>query len=185
MLSSLLLSFPVTPTHTECLLSYYLHRHKVKDNKEKQTLPTVIPSEHRQCIRKTINHKMQPEINILWHLNCVVCSSNLMIGFFITCLIILTAVMFVSTVYCCFGVSSLCLWWTKSACKPDASCSSNTSLFSCVIRDGSDFRVFGFVLFFTIMQFCRISQMSPRTEKDWLLFLYVELQYQTSKRHIC
>uniref|UniRef100_A0A3Q1GZY1 Adenylate cyclase type 5 n=1 Tax=Acanthochromis polyacanthus TaxID=80966 RepID=A0A3Q1GZY1_9TELE len=30
--------------------------------------------------------------------------SRLMIGFFITCLIILTAVMFVSAVYCCFGI---------------------------------------------------------------------------------
>ncbi|XP_076012816.1 adenylate cyclase type 5-like [Genypterus blacodes] len=30
--------------------------------------------------------------------------SSLMIGFFVTCLIILMAVMFVSTVYCCFGV---------------------------------------------------------------------------------
>ncbi|KAM3607994.1 uncharacterized protein V6R79_017332 [Siganus canaliculatus] len=30
--------------------------------------------------------------------------SYLMIGFFITCLIILTAVMFISTVYCCFGL---------------------------------------------------------------------------------
>ncbi|KAI3356071.1 hypothetical protein L3Q82_017336 [Scortum barcoo] len=34
----------------------------------------------------------------------IVPPSNLMIGFFITCLIILTAVMFVSTVYCCFGL---------------------------------------------------------------------------------
>ncbi|XP_029981554.1 adenylate cyclase type 5 isoform X1 [Sphaeramia orbicularis] len=30
--------------------------------------------------------------------------SNLMIGFFVTCLIILAAVMFVSAVYCCFGL---------------------------------------------------------------------------------
>lgn len=29
-----------------------------------------------------------------------------MMGFFISCLIILMAVMFISTVYCCFGVSS-------------------------------------------------------------------------------
>uniref|UniRef100_A0A7N9AMA0 Adenylate cyclase type 5 n=1 Tax=Mastacembelus armatus TaxID=205130 RepID=A0A7N9AMA0_9TELE len=35
----------------------------------------------------------------------IVPPSSLMIGFFITCLIILTAVMFVSAVYCCFGVS--------------------------------------------------------------------------------
>lgn len=34
----------------------------------------------------------------------VPCSSSLMIGFFITCLIILMAIMFVSTVYCCYGV---------------------------------------------------------------------------------
>ncbi|XP_049450012.1 adenylate cyclase type 5 isoform X1 [Epinephelus fuscoguttatus] len=34
----------------------------------------------------------------------IVPPSGLMIGFFITCLIILTAVMFVSTVYCCFGI---------------------------------------------------------------------------------
>ncbi|KAK2840116.1 hypothetical protein Q5P01_013856, partial [Channa striata] len=33
----------------------------------------------------------------------IVPPSSLMIGFFITCLIILTAVMFVSAVYCCFG----------------------------------------------------------------------------------
>lgn len=39
----------------------------------------------------------------------VPCSSNLMIGFFITCLIILMAIMFVSTVYCCYGVRPLCL----------------------------------------------------------------------------
>uniref|UniRef100_A0A669BYR0 Adenylate cyclase type 5 n=1 Tax=Oreochromis niloticus TaxID=8128 RepID=A0A669BYR0_ORENI len=34
----------------------------------------------------------------------IVPPSRLMIGFFITCLIILTAVMFVSAVYCCFGI---------------------------------------------------------------------------------
>ncbi|XP_065818116.1 adenylate cyclase type 5 [Labrus bergylta] len=34
----------------------------------------------------------------------IVPPSGLMIGFFITCFIILTAVMFVSTVYCCFGL---------------------------------------------------------------------------------
>uniref|UniRef100_A0A3B4XG65 Adenylate cyclase type 5 n=1 Tax=Seriola lalandi dorsalis TaxID=1841481 RepID=A0A3B4XG65_SERLL len=34
----------------------------------------------------------------------IVPPSSLMIGFFITCLIILTAVMFVSAVYCCFGL---------------------------------------------------------------------------------
>ncbi|KAM9850612.1 adenylate cyclase type 5 [Aulostomus maculatus] len=34
----------------------------------------------------------------------IVPPSSLMIGFFITCLIILTAVMIVSTVYCCFGL---------------------------------------------------------------------------------
>uniref|UniRef100_A0AAQ5ZAH5 Adenylate cyclase type 5 n=1 Tax=Amphiprion ocellaris TaxID=80972 RepID=A0AAQ5ZAH5_AMPOC len=34
----------------------------------------------------------------------IVPSSRLMIGFFITCLIILMAVMFVSAVYCCFGI---------------------------------------------------------------------------------
>lgn len=39
----------------------------------------------------------------------VPCSSSLMIGFFITCLIILMAIMFVSTVYCCYGVRPLCL----------------------------------------------------------------------------
>lgn len=43
------------------------------------------------------------------HAVCVLCSSNLMIGFFITCLIILLAVMFISTVYCCFGVRLACL----------------------------------------------------------------------------
>uniref|UniRef100_A0A7N6A5A5 Adenylate cyclase type 5 n=1 Tax=Anabas testudineus TaxID=64144 RepID=A0A7N6A5A5_ANATE len=37
----------------------------------------------------------------------IVPPSDLMIGFFVTCFIILTAVMFVSAVYCCFGVSSL------------------------------------------------------------------------------
>uniref|UniRef100_A0A3Q2QRW0 Adenylate cyclase type 5 n=1 Tax=Fundulus heteroclitus TaxID=8078 RepID=A0A3Q2QRW0_FUNHE len=35
----------------------------------------------------------------------IVPTSNLMIGFFITCFIILTGVMFISAVYCCFGVS--------------------------------------------------------------------------------
>ncbi|XP_053732113.1 adenylate cyclase type 5 isoform X1 [Synchiropus splendidus] len=34
----------------------------------------------------------------------IVPPSNLKIGFFVTCLIILTVVMFVSTVYCCFGL---------------------------------------------------------------------------------
>uniref|UniRef100_A0AAX7VUI8 Adenylate cyclase type 5 n=1 Tax=Astatotilapia calliptera TaxID=8154 RepID=A0AAX7VUI8_ASTCA len=34
----------------------------------------------------------------------IVPPSRLMIGFFVTCLIILTAVMFVSAVYCCFGI---------------------------------------------------------------------------------
>lgn len=32
------------------------------------------------------------------------CSFKAMAGFFISCLIILVAVMFISTVYCCFGV---------------------------------------------------------------------------------
>lgn len=31
-----------------------------------------------------------------------------MIGFFITCLVILMAIMFVSTVYCCYGVRPAC-----------------------------------------------------------------------------
>uniref|UniRef100_A0A8C6L7H2 Adenylate cyclase type 5 n=1 Tax=Nothobranchius furzeri TaxID=105023 RepID=A0A8C6L7H2_NOTFU len=35
----------------------------------------------------------------------VIMPSRLMIGFFITCFIILVAVMFISAVYCCFGVS--------------------------------------------------------------------------------
>ncbi|XP_073330307.1 adenylate cyclase type 5 [Pagrus major] len=34
----------------------------------------------------------------------IVPASNLMMGFFVTCLIILMAVMFISTVYCCFGL---------------------------------------------------------------------------------
>ncbi|KAJ0005984.1 hypothetical protein NQD34_015878 [Periophthalmus magnuspinnatus] len=34
----------------------------------------------------------------------IVPHSSLMVGFFITCLIILTAVMFVSTIYCCYGL---------------------------------------------------------------------------------
>lgn len=32
------------------------------------------------------------------------CSFKAMAGFFISCLVILLAVMFISTVYCCFGV---------------------------------------------------------------------------------
>ncbi|XP_060944634.1 adenylate cyclase type 5 [Limanda limanda] len=39
----------------------------------------------------------------------IVPPSSLMIGFFITCLIILTAVMFVSAVYCCFGLFPVAL----------------------------------------------------------------------------
>ncbi|XP_008303526.1 adenylate cyclase type 5-like [Stegastes partitus] len=39
----------------------------------------------------------------------IVPPSRLMIGFFITCLIILTAVMFVSAVYCCFGIFPVAL----------------------------------------------------------------------------
>ncbi|KAJ0069999.1 hypothetical protein NL108_000237, partial [Boleophthalmus pectinirostris] len=34
----------------------------------------------------------------------IVPHSSLMVGFFVTCLIILTAVMFVSTIYCCYGL---------------------------------------------------------------------------------
>ncbi|XP_054471102.1 adenylate cyclase type 5 [Anoplopoma fimbria] len=39
----------------------------------------------------------------------IVPSSSLMIGFFVTCLVVLTAVMFVSTVYCCFGLFPVAL----------------------------------------------------------------------------
>lgn len=45
---------------------------------------------------------------------CPPCSSGVMMGFFISCLVILMAVMFISTVYCCFGVS--CCLATPSPC---------------------------------------------------------------------
>lgn len=38
-----------------------------------------------------------------------------MIGFFITCLIILMAIMFVSTVYCCYGVRPVCVFYANGS----------------------------------------------------------------------
>lgn len=65
--------------------------------------------------KQTTNHKTSGQKQTLCVTNRVVCSSRLMMGFFITCLIILMAVMFISTVYCCFGVSDLLKIWFDHA----------------------------------------------------------------------
>ena len=82
---------------------FTVYQRTVKGSEEKQMLlPTAQPNK-----QQTTNNKPQDtgQKQTLCVTNRVVCSSRLMMGFFITCLIILMAVMFISTVYCCFGVS--------------------------------------------------------------------------------
>lgn len=86
--------------------------------------------------------------------------------------------MFISTVYCCFGVSLLwCDGWNWQM-------RWNTFIFPWVMRDEGDLKKKKK----NLLQGCNVgaylSQMSARTEQGWFFFLFAELQYQTSQRQM-